>query len=58
MTEEQKHEFKEVFYLFYTHHTDIIDAKELNVAMIALCFQPKKKEINASTTLEQPIVMT
>ena len=45
LTEEQQHEIKEAFDLFDTDGSVSIDSKELEVAMRALGFEPKKEEI-------------
>nr|XP_058147926.1 centrin-2-like [Dasypus novemcinctus] len=45
LTEEQKQEIWEVFYLFDADGIGTIDVKELKVAMRALGFEPKKEEI-------------
>ena len=45
LTGEQKQEIKEAFDLFDTDGSGSIDSKELEVAMRALGFEPKKEEI-------------
>ena len=45
LTEEQKQEIREAFDLFDTDGSGTIDAKELKVAMRALGFDVKKKEV-------------
>ena len=45
LTEEQKQEIKEAFDLFDTDKTGTIDYHELKVAMRALGFDVKKKEV-------------
>ena len=45
LTEEHKQEIKEAFYVFDTHGSGSIDAKELKIAMRARGFEPKKEEI-------------
>ena len=45
ITEEERQEIKEAFDLFDSKLLGVINAKELKVAMRALGFDPKKKEI-------------
>ncbi|XP_068936068.1 centrin-1-like [Petaurus breviceps papuanus] len=45
LTEDQKQEIREAFDPFDTARTGTIDVKQLKVAMRALGFKPKKKEI-------------
>ena len=45
LSEHQIAEIKEAFDLFDTDGSEVIDAKELKVAMRALGFEPKKEEI-------------
>lgn len=45
LSEHQTSEIKEAFDLFDTDGSEVIDSKELKVAMRALGFEPKKEEI-------------
>ena len=45
LADEQKQEIKEAFDVFGSGGSGEIDSKELNVAMRALAFEPKKEDI-------------
>ncbi|XP_043844135.1 centrin-2-like [Dromiciops gliroides] len=53
LTEDQKQEIREAFDLFDTDGTRTIDVKEINVAMRALGFEPKKEEIKKISDIDK-----